>query len=50
MTQPPALTSAELKRACGAGCAVVENTVEVQGDQIDRVRAVLVKKGWTVKG
>jgi translation initiation factor 1 len=42
--------SAELKRACGAGGAVVENTVEVQGDQIDRVRAVLVKKGWTVKG
>ncbi len=40
----------ELKRACGAGGTVVENTVEIQGDLRDRVRAVLAKKGWTVKG
>src|SRR5437867_4236261 len=40
----------ELKRACGAGGAVVENTVEIQGDLRDRIRAMLVKKGWTVKG
>src|SRR5436309_7019430 len=38
-----------LKRACGAGGAVVENTVEIQGDLRDRIRAVLQKKGWTVK-
>jgi translation initiation factor 1 len=40
----------ELKRTCGVGGAVVENTVEVQGDQRERVRPVLVKKAWTVKG
>ena len=42
--------ASELKRACGAGGAVVENTVEIQGDLRDRIRAVLTKKGWTVKG
>lgn len=40
----------ELKRTCGVGGAVAENTVEVQGDQLARVRPVLAKKGWTVKG
>jgi translation initiation factor 1 len=40
----------ELKRACGAGGAVAENTVEIQGDLRDRVRALLTGKGWTVKG
>lgn len=40
----------ELKRACGTGGAVVENTVEIQGDLRDRVREILRKKGWTVKG
>jgi translation initiation factor 1 len=42
--------ASELKRACGAGGAVVENTVEIQGDLRDRIRATLQKKGWTVKG
>jgi translation initiation factor 1 len=42
--------ASELKRACGAGGAVVENSVEIQGDLRDRIRAVLGKKGWTVKG
>jgi translation initiation factor 1 len=40
----------ELKRACGTGGAVVDGGVEIQGDLRDRVRDVLVKKGWTVKG
>ena len=40
----------ELKRTCGVGGAVAENTVEIQGDQVARVRPALVKKGWTVKG
>ena len=40
----------ELKRACGAGGAAGENTVEIQGDLRDRVRQALEKKGWTVKG
>jgi translation initiation factor 1 len=39
-----------LKRACGTGGAVVDGGVEIQGDLRDRVRDVLVKKGWTVKG
>jgi translation initiation factor 1 len=42
--------ASELKRACGAGGAVTENTVEIQGDLRDRIRAALQKKGWTVKG
>jgi translation initiation factor 1 len=40
----------ELKHACGTGGAVVENTVELQGDLRDRVREYLMKKGWQVKG
>jgi len=42
--------ASELKRACGAGGAVTENAVEIQGDLRDRIRAALQKKGWTVKG
>ena len=40
----------ELKRACGTGGAVAENTVELQGDLRQRVREHLAKKGFTVKG
>ena len=40
----------ELKRACGVGGAVADDTVELQGDLRDRVRELLMKKGWTVKG
>ncbi len=40
----------ELKRACGTGGAVAEDTVELQGDLRERVREYLEKKGWTVKG
>ena len=40
----------ELKRACGAGGAVIDSGVEIQGDLRDRIRAALQKKGWTVKG
>jgi translation initiation factor 1 len=42
--------ASELKRACGAGGAVVENAVEIQGDLRERIRATLARKGWTVKG
>lgn len=42
--------SQELKRACGTGGAVVEGGVELQGDLRDRVRDVLTKKGYVVKG
>ncbi len=42
----------ELKRACGTGGAVVDDGdgVEVQGELRDRVRDVLSKKGYLVKG
>lgn len=42
--------AAELKKACGTGGAVADNTVEIQGDLRDRIRDVLTRKGWTVKG
>jgi translation initiation factor 1 len=42
--------SQELKRACGSGGAVFETGVEVQGDMRDRVRQVLLAKGFIVKG
>ena len=42
--------SQELKRVCGTGGAVLEGGVQLQGDLRDRVRAVLIEKGFTVKG
>lgn len=40
----------ELKRACGSGGTVSDGTIELQGDLRDRVRELLVKKGFGVKG
>lgn len=40
----------ELKRGCSVGGAVTDDTVELQGDQRERVRAMLLKKGFVVKG
>ena len=40
----------ELKRACGTGGAVSEDTIELQGDLRDRVRDYLLKKEFVVKG
>jgi translation initiation factor 1 len=40
----------ELKRLCGTGGATVDEGVELQGDLRDRVREVLQKKGYLVKG
>ena len=40
----------ELKRSCGTGGAVVDGGVELQGDLRDRVRDVLMKRGYVVKG
>ncbi|OFW02102.1 MAG: hypothetical protein A3I61_03760 [Acidobacteria bacterium RIFCSPLOWO2_02_FULL_68_18] len=42
--------SQELKRACGAGGSVFDTGVEVQGDMRERVRAVLLARGFIVKG
>ena len=40
----------ELKKSCGTGGAVAEDTIELQGDLRDRVREVLTKKGFRIKG
>jgi len=40
----------ELKRACGCGGTTIEDGVELQGDLRGRVRDVLEKKGFVVKG
>ena len=42
--------SQELKRACGTGGAVLGGGVELQGYLRERVRDVLLKKGFVVKG
>lgn len=42
--------SQELKRACGCGGAVSEGEIELQGDLSKRLRDVLAKKGYVVKG
>ena len=40
----------ELKRACGTGGTVQDDTIELQGDLRERIREYLTKKGFTVKG
>jgi len=40
----------ELKRACGTGGTATDEGVELQGDIRERVRELLVKKGFQVKG
>lgn len=40
----------ELKRTCGTGGTMMDDGVELQGDLRDRVREVLQKRGYTVKG
>jgi translation initiation factor 1 len=40
----------EMKAACGTGGRTVEGGIELQGDQRERLRDLLGKKGWTVKG
>ena len=40
----------ELKRSCGTGGTTTEDGVELQGELRDRVRDLLQKKGYIVKG
>jgi len=40
----------ELKRSCGTGGSAREATVELQGDQRERLRELLARKGWAVEG
>lgn len=49
---PPAQMAplaSELKRLCGTGGTVRDDTVEIQGDHRDRLADVLRQKGFTVK-
>ena len=41
---------ADLKRACGTGGAVKDGVIELQGEQRERARELLRRKGFTVKG
>jgi translation initiation factor 1 len=40
----------DLKRACGSGGTIQGGAIEIQGDLRDRIRELLVKKGFGVKG
>ena len=40
----------DLKRSCGIGGRAADTFVELQGDHRERLRDLLAKKGWTVKG
>ena len=42
--------SQTLKRECGTGGAVTEDGIELQGEMRDRVRGILQRLGYTVKG
>ena len=41
---------AELKRSCGSGGTATETTVEIQGDQREKIRPSLAARGWRVRG
>ena len=40
----------ELKNFCGTGGSQKESTLEIQGDQRNKVRDLLTKKGFKIKG
>ena len=41
--------ASKLKKSCGSGGSVVGETIEVQGDKRDTIKAVLEKQGFKVK-
>jgi translation initiation factor 1 len=44
-----AALAAELKKRCGAGGAVREGSIEIQGEHRDALVAELVKRGYAAK-
>jgi translation initiation factor 1 len=40
----------KIRVSCGCGGSVKGRTIEIQGDQLDRVRAVLEQEGFKVAG
>ena len=40
----------ELKKACGTGGGTGDGSLELQGDQRERLRELLAWRGWRVKG
>ena len=40
----------DLKRTCGTGGTATDDGVELQGDLRERVREILIAKGFQVKG
>lgn len=42
--------ASRLKKACGCGGTVKERTIEVQGDQPSKIRALLEAEGFQVAG
>ncbi|WP_339766716.1 stress response translation initiation inhibitor YciH [uncultured Paraglaciecola sp.] len=47
-TQIKALCT-ELKKMCGTGGAIKDAVIEIQGDNRDKIKLVLEKRGYTVK-
>ena len=43
------LLGKQLKTACGSGGTVKDGVIEVQGEHLETVMALLQKQGWTVK-
>ena len=41
--------ASKLKKTCGCGGRVVGETIEIQGDKRDQIKAVLEKNGFKVK-
>ena len=39
----------ELKKMCGTGGAVKDGVIEIQGDNRDKIKQALEKRGYTVK-